>query len=111
MSNDRVVVPTVVLAATSSGGGKTTITAGLVAALAQQGMRVQPFKVGPDYIDPSYHTLAAGRPCRNLDSWMLGRDMVRESFIRNTREADIAISPVSPPHKSPHDAHSPHYLK
>ena len=84
-------VPTIVLAAPFSGGGKTTVTAGLIATLTQQGHRVHPFKVGPDYIDPSYHTLAAGHPCRNLDTWMISTDNVRESFSRNAQTADIAI--------------------
>ncbi|MEM7799167.1 MAG: cobyrinate a,c-diamide synthase [Chloroflexota bacterium] len=80
-----------ILAAPESGSGKTTVTSGLIAALRKRGRVVQPFKVGPDYIDPSYHGVAAGRPCRNLDAWMLGRDWIKNSFISNSREADIAI--------------------
>jgi len=88
-----------VVAGTHSGVGKTTLTAGLIAALAQRGLTVQPFKAGPDYIDPGYHTLAAGfgqsntlpRSCRNLDTWMIAPDQVRVLFAHASRNADIAI--------------------
>lgn len=84
-------IPRIVIAGTHSGVGKTTIATGLMAALADSGLKVQGFKVGPDYIDPSYHTRATGRPSRNLDTWLLGEQGVRELFLRSARDADIAV--------------------
>lgn len=84
-------IPRIVIAGTHSGVGKTTIATGLMAALTASGLKVQGFKVGPDYIDPSYHTRATGRPSRNLDTWLLGEHGVQELFQRNVRDADIAV--------------------
>jgi len=84
-------IPRLIIAAPMSGSGKTTIAAGLMAAFTQRGLRVAPFKVGPDYIDPSYHALAAGRASHNLDPWLLKPEQITMSFARRVQDADIAI--------------------
>ncbi|MDP0971496.1 cobyrinic acid a,c-diamide synthase, partial [Klebsiella pneumoniae] len=73
-------IPRIVIAGTHSGCGKTTIARGIMDALTRRGLRVQPFKVGPDFIDPTHHTAICGRSSRNLDPFMMGRDGVVESF-------------------------------
>ena len=80
-----------VIAGTHSGVGKTTLTLGLLAAWQRQGLKVAPFKVGPDFIDPGHHTRAAGRISRNLDGWMLSREGNLELFSLHAREADLAV--------------------
>jgi len=80
-----------VIAGTHSGCGKTTITMGLIHSLRERGLRVQPYKSGPDYIDPGFHSAAAGRVCRNLDTRMLDEETVLELYSRQLGDADIAI--------------------
>lgn len=83
--------PRLIIAGTNSRVGKTTLTMGLILALRKQGLKVQPFKSGPDYIDPSFHTLAAKRECRNLDTWMLSKDAVLELFQRQAKLSNISV--------------------
>ncbi|PLR80388.1 cobyrinic acid a,c-diamide synthase [Bacillus canaveralius] len=80
-----------VIAGTGSGVGKTTLTIGLMSALRKKGYTVQGFKCGPDYIDPTYHTAVTGRVSRNVDSWMLNHEMVKEIVNRGSDGADISI--------------------
>ncbi|WP_369259391.1 cobyrinate a,c-diamide synthase [Geodermatophilus amargosae] len=84
-------VPRVVVAAPSSNAGKTSVTTGLVAALTARGLAVSPHKVGPDYIDPGYAGLAAGRPGRNLDPWLAGEERIAPLFLHGARGADVAV--------------------
>ncbi len=81
----------ILIAGTQSGVGKTTLTMGLIAALTRRGLRVQPFKVGPDYIDPTYHTLAAARTCRNIDTWMVTPARAVAMYRRAVQNADVTI--------------------
>ncbi len=84
-------IPRIVIAGTQSGVGKTSVALALMAAYRKRGLRVQPFKVGPDYIDPSYHRVATGLPSHNLDSWLLSKETVQELFIEKGNNCDIAI--------------------
>lgn len=82
--------PRVIIAAPSSGQGKSMVATGLMAALAVR-RSVQGFKVGPDYIDPMYHTAATGRPSRNLDAWMLSPTRIQQMFARASATAEVSI--------------------
>lgn len=84
-------VPAVVIAAPASGSGKTTLATGLIGALRRAGHRVAPFKVGPDYIDPGYHGLAAGRPGRNLDPVLVGAERVVPLYRHGAHGCDLAV--------------------
>lgn len=87
----RFNIPRVVIAGIQSGCGKTTVTRGLMAALKKRGLVVQPYKIGPDFIDPSHHTRICGRVSRNLDVVMAGEDGVIDSFYSGCAGADIAV--------------------
>jgi cobyrinic acid a,c-diamide synthase len=84
-------IPRLVIAGGGSGVGKTTIVALLALAFRARGLRVQCFKCGPDYLDPTWHKRASGREPQNLDSWMMGREAVLQTFVDATVDADIAL--------------------
>ncbi|MGD2016028.1 MAG: cobyrinate a,c-diamide synthase [Desulfobacterales bacterium] len=81
----------IVVAGTKSGCGKTTVSLGLMAALVKRGLKVAPFKVGPDFIDPGHHSRIAGVGSRNLDGWMLSRNFNLDVFANGMKDADIAV--------------------
>nr|WP_237554924.1 cobyrinate a,c-diamide synthase [Streptomyces sp. SID4948] len=80
-----------VIAAPSSGSGKTTVATGLMAAFAGRGLAVSPHKVGPDYIDPGYHALATGRPGRNLDPYLCGTHQIAPLFLHGAAGCGLAV--------------------
>lgn len=84
-------IPRILIAGTHSGCGKTTVSRGIMQALVNRGHTVQPFKVGPDFIDPTYHTALCGRPSRNLDPFMMGEEGVMLTFRQACSGADIAV--------------------
>ncbi|MFF9863512.1 cobyrinate a,c-diamide synthase [Streptomyces tendae] len=91
MTSPDSAVPRLVIAAPSSGSGKTTVATGLMAALTGRGLAVSPHKVGPDYIDPGYHALATGRVGRNLDAYLCGSELIGPLFLHGARGCDIAV--------------------
>ncbi|MCL5075764.1 MAG: cobyrinate a,c-diamide synthase [Chloroflexi bacterium] len=90
MSTSRQI-PRLIIAGVSSGVGKTTIATGIMGALRRRGFKIQPFKAGPDYIDPSYHSRIADATSRNLDPWMLPGASLLELYLHAVEKADIAI--------------------
>ncbi len=83
--------PRILIAGTHSGVGKTTLTLALMAAFREKKLKVQGFKAGPDYIDPSHHTAVTGRPSRNLDTWMMGSDACAETLHHASSDADVSV--------------------
>ncbi|MBO6305717.1 MAG: cobyrinate a,c-diamide synthase [Selenomonadaceae bacterium] len=84
-------LPRIVIAGVSSGTGKTTVTAGVLCALKKRNFSLASFKIGPDYIDPSYHELLSGAKCNNLDSWLIGEKEVSNLFYQTAKDVDISV--------------------
>lgn len=84
-------IPRIMIAGVSSSVGKTTLVIALARAFYRRGLKVACFKCGPDYIDPTYHARATGRPSHNLDGWMMGRDAVEGTFKETTIGVDLTI--------------------
>jgi cobyrinic acid a,c-diamide synthase len=90
-SCESLSLPRLLIGGVSSGVGKTTFTVGLCRALMRRGLKVQLFKCGPDYLDPTYHRKASRNAVHNLDSWLMGSEAVRSTFARNAAPADISL--------------------
>ena len=84
-------IPQFLIAAPTSGSGKTTVRRGLMALFVKKGLKVQPFKCGPDYIDTKYHEAVCGRPSINLDTFMASPEHVRSLYARYSADADVAV--------------------
>ncbi|MGM0453595.1 MAG: AAA family ATPase, partial [Thermodesulfobacteriota bacterium] len=91
MQAEPIDIPRVLIAALRGGSGKTVVSIGLIAALADLGKTIAPFKKGPDYIDAGWLAMAAARPCHNLDSFLFSESTVCHSFIHHSRSADISV--------------------
>ncbi|MGE5256305.1 MAG: AAA family ATPase, partial [Hyphomicrobiales bacterium] len=91
MQHREAAFPRLIIAALRGGSGKTIVSIGLIAALRARGNTVAPFKKGPDYIDAGWLALAAGRPCYNLDTFLLDADLIRRSFCFHATRYDIAL--------------------
>src|SRR5438876_9259813 len=85
------IVKGLVVCGTGSGVGKTTISAGLMVALRKRGLRVQPFKCGPDFIDPGHHRRICGRASHNIDTWIMPSEVNQQIFSTACEDADIAV--------------------
>lgn len=84
--------PTLIIAGTTSGVGKTTISLAIMYALKyKKGFSVQPFKIGPDFIDPSYHKIITGRESHTLDAWMMGKNGIISTLQNTAKDVDVAI--------------------
>ncbi|MBI5896985.1 MAG: cobyrinate a,c-diamide synthase, partial [Desulfobacterales bacterium] len=83
--------PGIVIAALRGGSGKTIFSVGIIAALRNRGVTVAPFKKGPDYIDAGWLALAAGRPCYNLDTFLIDTPSIQQSYLRHTQNTDVAV--------------------
>ena len=84
-------IPRVIISGATSGVGKTTISMAIIYSLQKKGYKVQPFKIGPDYIDPSYHNSIAKKGSKNLDIWLMGKQGIFESFFTSTKDSDFAV--------------------
>src|SRR5205807_7655779 len=91
LSAGPALPPRLVIGATHSGAGKTTVATGLMAALHRRGVAVASAKVGPDFIDPGYHALATGRPARNLDAWICGASAMPPLAARAAASAEVLV--------------------
>src|ERR1700759_5825831 len=89
---DPIAPPGLIIAAPRSGAGKTMVTLGLLRALRRRGHAVQPFKCGPDYIDPAFHQIAAGRPSFNLDTWAMAADVIKALAATKSTDAEISVA-------------------